>query len=524
MITELRALEPQELQKFCNQLRDELILKVGDKIAHLESSLAVTELTVALHYVLRTPWDALIWDVGHQAYAHKALTGRLDQLENMRKAEGISGFLKRDESEYDVFGAGHASTSISALAGICLADKANKVFRRRVAVIGDGALTGGQSFEALNYLATIDTDVLVILNDNNGSIDETAGKLHKRGYYKDYFLSLGWKYSECPQGNDPDILVAAIQASLAHGGKQVLHVRTRRPKLTEAKSYEPGTTFQWWAAEEMSELLLKYSKIHLISPAMFAGSGFAPLRERYTHRFHDTGITEPHAVTMAAGMAVGGLMPWVHIYSTFLQRAIDQVIHDIALQKLPVVFLVDRAGIVGADGPTHHGVFDAGMLHDVPGVTIWQAKDGDELQAMMRKAAEVQSVLEGPLFIRYPKATTSCGNKVDFNTWELLKSKGSNSLLVSTGALTAHVVNELFDHAHLAQTKPLPSEFCDRLKEYESIVVLEEANGVGGLSGAVAMYMATEDVEAKLVVRKIPDEFTSHGKRDELLRAWGLIP
>lgn len=524
MITELRALEPHELRAFCNELRDILIQKVSDKIAHLESSLAVTELTVALHYVLNTPDDVLIWDVGHQAYVHKALTGRMHQLETMRTSEGISGFLKRDESAFDVFGAGHASTSISALTGLCLADKANNVFRRRVAVIGDGALTGGQSFEALNHLATIDTEALVILNDNDGSIDQTVGKLHEKGNYKNYFLSLGWEYSECVQGNNPDVLVAAIQRSLVRGGKQILHVRTTRPGLTEAKSYKPGTTFQWWASKQMSELLLKYSKIHLISPAMFAGSGFAPLREGYPDRLHDTGITEPHAVTMAAGMAVGGLMPWVHIYSTFLQRAIDQIIHDVALQNLPVIFLVDRAGIVGADGPTHHGVFDSGMLHDIPGVTIWHPKDGDELQAMMRWAAEIQGELQGPLFIRYPKATTSCGSEVKFKSWELLTRQGSNSLLVSTGALTARVENVLFDHVHLGQTKPLPDGFSDLLKKYDSVVVLEESNGVGGLSGALSSHMAKEDLEAKLVVRKIPDAFTSHGKRDELLRAWGLIP
>lgn len=524
MITELRALEPHELRAFCNELRDILIQKVSDKVAHLESSLAVTELTVALHYVLNTPNDVLIWDVGHQAYVHKALTGRLTQLEKMRTSEGISGFLKRDESKYDVFGAGHASTSVSALTGLCLADKANNIFRRRVAVIGDGALTGGQSFEALNHLATIETDALVILNDNDGSIDQTVGALHEQGNYKDYFLSLGWAYSKCEDGNNADAVVGAIQRSLARGGKRVLHVRTTRPRLAEGKSYKPGTTFQWWAAQEMSELLLTYSKIQLISPAMFAGSGFAPLRELHPDRFYDTGINEPHAVTMAAGMAIGGIMPWVHIYSTFLQRAIDQVIHDVALQNLPVIFLVDRAGIVGADGPTHHGVFDLGMLHDIPGVTIWNAKDGDELQAMMRRAAQIQEELKGPLFIRYPKATTTCGEKVDFKSWEMLISKGSNSLLVSTGALTARVENVLFDHVHLAQTKPLPEGFCNLLTQYQSVVVLEESNGVGGLSGALASYMAKEDIDAKLVVRKIPDAFTSHGKRDELLRAWGLIP
>ena len=524
MITNLRALEPQELSDFCKDLKKEVISKVSDKIPHLESSLAVAELTVALHYILNTPKDVLIWDVGHQGYIHKALTGRLDGLESQRTPGGISGFLKRDESPYDFFGAGHASTSISALAGVCIADHANKIFRRRVAVIGDGSLTGGQSFEALNHLASIDTSALVILNDNDQSIDHTIGGLHTNGGYKGYFESLGWSYSKFEIGKNISLLVSQLQACMAQGGKQVLHLRTQKPNLSPPKSYEPGTTFQWWAAEALRSAMESQRKIHVISPAMFAGSGFAPLRDQFPHRMHDTGINEPHAVTMAAGMAVADALPWVHIYSTFLQRAIDQVIHDIALQKLPVVFLVDRAGLVGADGPTHHGVFDSGMLHDVPGAMIWQPKDGDELQAMIHQAARIQHELQGPLFIRYPKAKTVCDSPVSFEEMRQESMVGSNSLLVSTGALSAEVKQGLFDHVHLAQTKPLPVAFCELLSNYESVVLLEEANGFGGMSGMVSTFMSKADIEAKLVLRKIPDAFTDHGRRNELLRELGLIP
>jgi 1-deoxy-D-xylulose-5-phosphate synthase len=524
MIASLRALEPQELNEFCEALKKEVISKVSDKIPHLESSLAVAELTVALHYVLNTPEDVLIWDVGHQGYMHKALTDRLDDLSTQRTSGGLSGFLKQDESPYDFFGAGHASTSISALTGVCIADKAKKVFRRRVAVIGDGSLTGGQSFEALNHLASIDTSALVILNDNDRSIDPTVGALHSKGEYKNYFESLGWRYTECKSGNSIDVILSVLRGCLSYDGHHVLHIHTKKPDLSPPKSYEPGTTFQWWAAKEMETILYDYRDVHVISPAMFAGSGFAGLVNDHPHRMHDTGITEPHAVTFAAGMATAGLSPWVHIYSTFLQRAIDQIIHDIALQRLPVVFLVDRAGLVGADGPTHHGVFDSGMLHDVPGATIWQPQNGDELQAMMREAAKIQPELQGPLFIRYPKAKTTCGVPVEHSDLTQIASVGSNSLLVSTGALSAHVNQELFDHVHLAQTKPLPEAFCELLKGYESVVLLEEANGYGGMSGIISDYISKADLEVKLVLRKIPDTFTDHGSRNELLRGLGLIP
>ena len=248
MIADLRALEPPQLKDFTNSLVEQIVAAVTDKIPHLESSLAVAELTVALHYVLNTPEDVLVWDVGHQAYVHKALTGRMNELVNMRKPGGISGFLKRDESPYDFFGAGHASTSISALAGVCLADQIAKRTRRRVAVIGDGSLTGGQSFEALNHLGTLGSDALVIINDNEGSIDATIGALHNKQSYGAYVQALGWHYTFLEQGNDVRALVDALQQVLAQPGPQTLHIKTKRPDLSPPKSYKPGTTFQWWAA------------------------------------------------------------------------------------------------------------------------------------------------------------------------------------------------------------------------------------------------------------------------------------
>lgn len=524
MLNRLRELEPTELTTFTNDLKAEILELVTDKIPHLEASMAVAELTVALHYLLRTPQDILIWDVGHQGYIHKALTGRLDELKNQRKKGGISGFLKREESEYDFFGAGHASTSISALAGVCIADKVAGRARRRVAVIGDGALTGGQSFEALNHLSMIQTDCLVILNDNNGSIDPTIGALHNKKGYQEYFNSLGWSYSMLEKGNDITAIMAYLQSALARGGKRVLHLKTKRPSLQEEKSYEPGTTFQWWAAEQMHEIVRKYPDMRVFSPAMFASSGFGPLSENLPHQFIDTGINEPHAVTVAAAMLAAGGRAWVHIYSTFMQRAIDQIIHDVALQKLPLVFLVDRAGIVGADGPTHHGTFDLGFLMDVPNVTIWNPRNGDELQVMMRRAAEDQFRLSGPLFIRYPKDRTVCNSPENLQTLRWLHNQGAQELIISTGVLSSKITPENSDHLHLGQVKPLPEELADHLSGYERIVVVEEGQGAGGLFGAIAHHMSSQNTKATLVSKKIGDAFVDHGERDDLLKELGLIP
>ena len=524
MIERLREIEPSELTAFVDVLKKDLLARVSEKISHLESSLAVAELTVVLHYLMNTPEDVLIWDVGHQCYVHKALTGRLIDLETQRQKNGISGFLRRSESAYDFFGAGHASTSISVLAGVCLADESTGLIRKRVAVIGDGSMTGGQSFEALNHLATLNGDTLVILNDNDGSIDPTVGSLHSEGNYKGYFQSLGWDYSYESKGNDIPSLLESITTAFHNGGKRVLHIKTVRPHLSKPRSYEPATTFQWWAAEKLREILHKDESLRILSPAMFSGSGFAPLREIFPKQFIDTGINEPHTVTTAAGIVAAGGRAWVHIYSTFLQRAMDQVIHDVALQDLPLVFLVDRAGIVGADGPTHHGVFDLGFLMDVPNVTVWNPRNGDELQAMIYQAWIIQNELNGPLFIRYPKDKTSCGLPEEFRTHRWLMEQNSNSLIVSTGHITSSVQSGLFDHLHLGQIKPLPLNLVEILSRYNNVLVLEESIGHGGVFGAIAGMAADADLDLRLVKRKISDAFTNHGVRKELLNELGLIP
>ena len=519
MIADLRALEPPQLEDFTNSLVERVIAVVTDKIPHLESSLAVAELTVALHYVLNTPDDALIWDVGHQGYVHKALTGRLNALATMRKAGGISGFLDREESAYDFFGAGHASTSISALTGVCLADKVAGKLRHRVAVIGDGSLTGGQSFEALNHLGSMKEDALVIVNDNEGSIDPTVGALHNQQSYGSYFESLGWRYTFLEQGNDAASLVKVLQQILGESGPQILHIKTKRPDLSPPKSYQPGTTFQWWASETMGALLNEHQDIQLLSPAMFAGSGFAPLRAVFPDRLIDTGINEAHTVTTAAGIAAAGGRPWVHIYSTFLQRAFDQVLHDVGLQELPIVFLVDRAGLVGSDGPTHHGVFDGDFLMNVPGVTVWSPRNGNELQGMLLEAAA--HPIAGPLFIRYPKARTEGGTPQEFVPYEWMQRTEGTSLWLSTGAIT-DLMKKGENHLHLGQNWPFSDDFASILADFEEIHVFEESVGFGGLAGAVKALMEECNHPGKCTVHKLPTAFIEHGVRGELLHKYDL--
>ena len=521
MITDLRALEPHELQAFTKNLVQEVVARVKDKIPHLESSIAVAELTVALHYVLNTPQDVLIWDVGHQGYIHKALTGRMQDLTDMRTPGGISGFLKRDESPYDFFGAGHASTSVSALAGVCLADRAAGRERNRVAVIGDGSMTGGQSFEALNHLGSLGHDALVILNDNDGSIDETVGALHDRSSYQDYVESLGWSYAYLEAGNDVVQLVQHLQGQLQKSGPRVLHIRTQRPDLSAPKSYKPGTTFQWWAAEAMRDILTRHKDIQVLSPAMFAGSGFGPLREDFVDQFIDTGINEAHTVTTAAGIAAAGGRPWVHIYSTFLQRAYDQVVHDVVLQGLPVVFLVDRAGLVGADGPTHHGVFDQGLLMDLPGVTVWNPRNGEVLRAMLQEVAKNPPT--GPLLIRYPKARTEGEQRGVFAPYEWLSKSDSKVLWVSTGAIS-DLMKKDENHLHLAQVWPFFDDFTPILADFEEIHVFEESTGLGGLGGGITALVEDMVPRPKLVLHKLPSTFIEHGPRLQLLKDHGFDP
>jgi 1-deoxy-D-xylulose-5-phosphate synthase len=364
-------------------------------------------------------------------------------------------------------------------------------------------------------------DALVILNDNDGSIDPTMGALHAKGTYGAYVRSLGWSYTFVKEGNDVVALVEAIREQLAQEGPKILHIRTKRPDLSAPKSYKPGTTFQWWAAEAMRDILARNKDIQVLSPAMFAGSGFGPLREEFGDQFLDTGINEAHTVTTAAGIAAAGGRPWVHIYSTFLQRAYDQIVHDVVLQGLPVVFLVDRAGLVGADGPTHHGVFDQGLLMDLPGVVVWNPRNGEALRGMLQEVA--QHPPSGPLFIRYPKARTEGEHRANFVPYEWLSKADSKVLWVSTGAISDLMKNE-GNHLHLAQVWPFFDDFGPILSRFDEIHVFEESTGLGGLGGGVAALLQGMVPRPKWVLHKLPSTFIEHGHRLSLLKEHGFDP
>ena len=417
-LSALRALPVEELPAACARVRRFALSQTREKAGHLAASLGVAELTVALHYVLNTPEDALLWDVGHQAYLHKIITDRAGTFATQRKPGGLSGFPKREESPFDAFGVGHSSTALSAALGFWRADAATGRRRQRVAVVGDGALTGGMSFEALNDGGGAGADVLLILNDNGLSIEPTVGALARGGAsaYRRFFESLGWTYLDAGLGTDPSLLncgipvdgndcpavVAALRAALSQPGPRVLHVRTHRPDPAEWGSPEkpaPAAAFQSLFADALLAAAAADDRVVALTAAMAPGAGLDRFRAVHPDRTVDVGIAEQHAVTTAAALAAAGRKPVVSLYSTFFQRAVDQWIHDVALQNLPVVLCLDRAGWVGEDGPTHHGVFDVALLRSIPNTTVYAPRNGASLVRMLRRALNSGT----PTVLRYPR-------------------------------------------------------------------------------------------------------------------------
>jgi len=417
-LSALRALPVEELPAACARVRRFALSQTREKAGHLAASLGAAELTVALHYVLNTPEDVLLWDVGHQAYLHKIITDRADTFVTQRKPGGLSGFPKREESPFDAFGVGHSSTALSAALGFWRADAATGRRRQRVAVVGDGALTGGMSFEALNDGGGAGADVLLILNDNGLSIEPTVGALARGGAlaYRRFFESLGWTYLdarlvETPSfpnsgipvdGNDCPALVAALRAALSQPGPRVLHVRTHRPDPAEWGSPEkpaPAAAFQSHFADALLAAAAADDRVVALTAAMAPGAGLDRFRAVHPDRTFDVGIAEQHAVTTAAALAAAGRKPVVSLYSTFFQRAVDQWIHDVALQNLPVVLCLDRAGWVGEDGPTHHGVFDVALLRSIPNTTVYAPRNGATLARMLHRALDSGT----PTVLRYPR-------------------------------------------------------------------------------------------------------------------------
>jgi len=565
---DLRKLDPVDLPELASELRDFIIGIVAVKEGHLGASLGVVELTIALHYIFDTPNDLLIWDVGHQAYGHKILTGRKASFHTNRELDGISGFPKMDESPYDAFGTGHSSTSISAALGMALASQLKgDAQRQHIAVIGDASIASGMAFEALNHAGVTDTNLLVILNDNAIGIDPSVGALKQyltRATLKTFpegdniFEALNFSYSGPVDGHDIPKLLAALSTLKEKRGPRLLHVITTKGKgLKKAEQQQvtyhaPGRfdartgelapkgdtsmppKFQDVFGHTLVELAQTNEQIVGITPAMPTGSSLKYMMERFPDRAFDVGIAEQHAVTLSAGLATQGLTVYCAIYSTFLQRAYDQVIHDVCLQRIPVVFCLDRAGIVGADGATHHGIFDLAYLRCIPNLTIYAPRGLVELRNIL---FTVQSGLKDPIAIRYPRGR---GNVLDWKKpfrsiqmgkGELLRT-GERLAVISVGHMAPKVSQaiDMIDSTHVAHydlgfIKPLDSQMLHTIfKEFECIATVEDGVVAGGAGSAVAEFAVRHHYKNRLELIGIPDNFPPHGSSDELYALIGLSP
>jgi 1-deoxy-D-xylulose-5-phosphate synthase len=589
---DLRRLQPAQLVPLSAELREFLIQTVSQMGGHFAAGLGTVELTVALHYVFDTPHDRLVWDVGHQAYPHKVLTGRRDRLQTIKLKDGLAPFPSRNESEYDTFGVGHSSTSISAAIGMALGAARSGVKRRVVAVIGDGAMSAGQAFEALNHAGALDANILVILNDNDMSISENVGALsnyfarilsgktyaalreggkkilrrmptvwelarrseeHMKGMVLPgtLFEEMGFNYFGPIDGHDMDALVKTLSNLRDLDGPQLLHVVTRKGKGYAPAEADPikwhgpgpfdpeaGTIFkdkstgpaytqvfgQW-----LCDMAGRDPRVIGITPAMREGSGLVEFSRRFPDRYFDVAIAEQHAVTLGAGFACEGARPVVAIYSTFLQRAYDQLIHDVALQQLPVTFAVDRAGLVGGDGATHQGAFDLSFLRCVPGMVVMAPADENECRQMLYTAV----THEGPAAVRYPRGQGP-GVKIEaemkalpIGRAEIRREGRSGLLLLAFGTMVAPCVAiaERLDATlvNMRFVKPLDEDTACRLAASHSCVVTLEENVIaGGAGSAVGECLAAHGIERSLHHIGIPDRFIEHGSREDCLRMAGL--
>ncbi|GHU31326.1 1-deoxy-D-xylulose-5-phosphate synthase [Betaproteobacteria bacterium] len=591
---QLRELDRKQLPQLAEELRAFLVESVSHTGGHLSSNLGTVELSIALHYVFDTPNDRLVWDVGHQTYAHKILTGRRSGMDRLRGHGGISGFPKRSESPYDAFGVGHSSTSISAALGMALAARLKGEARRTVAVIGDGAMSGGQAFEALNNAGVADVDMLVILNDNDMSISRPVGAMNKylaralsgstfnaarragekvlgvspsllefanrveehvKGMLTPgtLFEELGFNYIGPIDGHDLDSLVSMLQNLKKLKGPQFLHVITQKGrgyKQAEAdpilyhgvSKFQPEigiednksggkTTYAQVFGQWLCDMAAADPRLIAITPAMGEGSGMMEFAERFPERYFDVGIAEQHAVTFAAGLACEGLHPVVAIYSTFLQRGYDQLLHDVALQNLPVVFALDRGGLVGADGPTHHGAFDLSYLTCIPNMVVMAPGNEEECRRMLSTAFHH----EGPCAVRYPRGTGPCVptqstlEDIPVGKGEI-RRRGKNVALLAFGSMLTPALQaaEALDAtvANMRFVKPIDRELIIELaREHSLLISVEENVLIGGAGAEVARIL--EDINeggssARFVRMGLPDRFIDHGDQARLLAEVGL--
>jgi len=587
----LRKLERRQLPQLADELRKFLVESVSRTGGHLSSNLGTVELTVALHYVFDTPNDKLVWDVGHQTYAHKVLSGRRAGMSKLRTHGGVSGFPKRSESEYDTFGVGHSSTSISAALGMALAFKLKGQTQRTVAIIGDGAMSAGQPFEAMNNAGVADANMLVVLNDNDMSISAPVGALNKylarlfsgstfnaarkagekvlgvspsllefanrveehvKGMLTPgtLFEELGFNYIGPIDGHDLDSLVPTLQNLQKLKGPQFLHVITRKGhgyKLAEADpvlyhgvskfapevGIEDGKTggkptYTKIFGDWLCDMASADSRLVGITPAMGEGSGMMRFAELFPERYFDVGIAEQHAITFAAGLACAGMRPIVAIYSTFLQRAYDQLLHDVALQKLPVVFALDRGGLVGADGPTHHGSFDLSFLTCIPNMVIMAPADEDECRKMLTTAYRI----DGPSAVRYPRGSGP-GVRAGQSLTELpvgrgeIRRQGKGIALLAFGSMLApslEAAGELdATVANMRFVKPIDRDLIIELAREHSLLISVEENAlIGGAGSEVARVLEEIASPVRFVRLGLPDRFIDHGDQALLLAEVGL--
>lgn len=563
---DLKKLTLDELPRLAQELREFIIDIVSTKEGHLGASLGVVELTIALHYVFNTPYDKLIWDVGHQAYGHKILTGRKEIFDTNRQLGGISGFPKRSESEYDDFGTGHSSTAISAILGMAMASKLKgDLSKQHIAVVGDASIASGMAFEGLNHLGVTDVNALIILNDNAIGIDPSVGALKKyltnvkAGTAKDenIFECLNLNYSGPIDGHDLKKLVDELKRLKQLDGPKLLHIITTKGKgLKRAEEdqvvyHAPGKfdkitgerlpksgeeeppKYQDVFGHTLVELAENNPNIVGITPAMPSGSSLKFMMDKMPHRAFDVGIAEQHAVTLAAGMATQGLVPFCNIYSTFLQRAYDQVIHDVALQKLPVIFCLDRAGLVGQDGPTHHGVFDMAFLRCIPNLMLFAPMNEMELRNIMYTA---QLGLDLPIAIRYPRgrgANLDWKNKfekIEIGTARCLK-KGSKLAILTVGHVgntVTEIISKLDEpeevgHYDMRFVKPLDKKTLQTIfSTYHQIITVEDGTIMGGFGSSVLEFANEVGVSIPVSIFGIPDDFIEHGEMTETLQLAGI--
>lgn len=588
---DLRAFNKEQLPQICDELRAYLLESVSQSSGHLSSGLGCVELTVALHYVYKTPFDQLIWDVGHQAYPHKILTGRRDRMSTIRQKNGIHPFPWREESEFDVLSVGHSSTSISAGLGIAVAAEKENAGRKTVCVIGDGAITAGMAFEALNHAGALHTDMLVILNDNEMSISKNVGALnnhlarlfsgslytnvrdsskklldkvpsvknfmkkteeHMKGVMfspeSTLFEELGFNYIGPIDGHNIEELVATLQNMRELKGPQFLHIRTKKgkgyapaendpigfhgvPKFDPASGTLPKSnskpTYSQIFGNWLCEMAEKDPHLVGITPAMCEGSGMVEFSQRFPNQYFDVAIAEQHAVTFAAGLAIGGYKPVVAIYSSFLQRAYDQLIHDVAIQNLPVLFAIDRAGVVGADGQTHQGAFDVSFMRCIPNLVIMTPSDENECRQMLYTGYQCGK----PAAVRYPRGNAVGVELAPLQMLELGKSRlirqGKNVAILNFGTLLPQAI-EVAEKINatvidMRFVKPIDEErILETAQSHKLIVTLEENAIQGGAGSAVAEVLNSHQENTALLQLGLPDFFIPQGTQQEIMTDLGL--